>query len=121
MDLKLETLSHRGYSRVYVLSEEHLRKAVKILSEIDGYEYDNYFPQEWITTWRKYPSTVYHGKFAPDLKIFKEQCEAEGIPIVVYDNGPDPYSHGIRYTMTKDDIARGLLTELMANTEEERD
>lgn len=119
--MELEKLSYKGYSRVYVLSEEHLRQAVKILREIDGFEYDNYYPQEWITTWHIYPSTVYHGKFYPALRLFKEQCTAEGIPIVIYDNGTDPYSYGIRYTRTRDDIARGLLAEVMTNTEEERD
>lgn len=82
----MTNFTYKGFGRIYVKFKEDIQKVEELLKELDLYEYENYYPEDLITTLEQYPSVVYIGKF--DIhKDFESKCKENNIPIFVFDAG----------------------------------
>ena len=87
----MNTLTNKGYGRIYVQNVEDIEKVKDIIKEMDEYEYE-YLPRDLITTFRAYPSVVYTHKFNDlDLDALTATCWSRGILIWVFDAHHNEY------------------------------
>jgi hypothetical protein len=100
--------AHKGYGRIYVKNHELIPFVENIISRMDEYEYEHYYPQDLVATVDYYPRVVYLGKFDLDLDELKSRCLRDGIKIVIFDAGDDPYPQCRVHYQTKDDIENEL-------------
>jgi len=87
----MNRLTHKGYGRIYVDSQEDIQRVRDIISEIDEFEF-GYLPPKLITVFSDYPQVTYTHKFS-DLSMDKltALCWKRGIKIWVFDAGHDEY------------------------------
>lgn len=91
-------LTHKKGSRCFVEKEQDILKVEAILKSISDFEFDympnvdwnrgdpyNFDPdRHWIKVYRGDPTDVrYTGKFDPDLTKLYQECEKQGISILV--------------------------------------
>jgi len=79
--------TRKGHGRIYVKDAIDIPKVNAIIKEMDEFEYE-YLPNNMITTYERYPETVYIGKF-DELKtdVLTNICWKTGICIWCYDEG----------------------------------
>ena len=83
----MRTLTHKGYSRLYVEYAPHIKDVLCILQELDPFEFD-YMPDAWVTHCQDYPHVVYTGKFSDlDMNLLTIACWRQGMPVWVFDAG----------------------------------
>ena len=83
----MNTLTHKGYSRIYCETEADIAKVREVVKELDEYEY-GYMPSNLVTVYTNYPSVVYTGKFSDlDMNALTAECWKRGIKIWVNDTG----------------------------------
>ncbi len=84
-------LSHKGYGRIYVDTQENIEKVKCIIKEMDDYEFE-YMPKDLIAVYTEYPRTCYIGKFSDlDMDKLTAKCWAHGIKVWVFDSGQCEY------------------------------
>jgi len=93
----MNTLTHKGYGRIYVDTAENIEKVKVVIKEMSEFEYE-YLPKELITVFTDFPNVVYTHKFSDlDMDALTNRCWHEGIKIWVFDAGhteyPDPAQH----------------------------
>ena len=98
----------KGYGRIYVKDKELIPFVENIISKMDEYEWEHYGPKDLVTTVDSYPRVVYLWKFELDLNELKSRCLKDGIKIVIFDAGDDPYPQCRVHYQTKDDIVNEL-------------
>jgi len=82
----MNTLSHKGYGRIYVDNIDNIPKVEEIIKETDDYEYEYYFHKEILAVCTEYPKVVYTHKFCDmDMDKLTAKCWAKGIHIWVFD------------------------------------
>lgn len=87
----INTLTRKGYGRIYVDTVENIEKVKAIIKEMDKFEYD-YLPKDLITVYTEYPKVCYTHKFdGLDMNKFVANCWAVGIKVWVFDAGHDEY------------------------------
>lgn len=104
--------THKGYGRIYVLNEVHVKEIESLIEELDPYEFIHYYPEGLVATASVYPNVIYVGKFCLSQK-FKEECKKRNIPICIFDSGDEMYPNGIYKLLTKDDINKMLMENLL--------
>ena len=81
----MNTLTHKGYGRIYVDTVENIDKVKSIIKEMDEFEYD-YLPKELIAVASEYPNVTYVHKFSDlDMDRLTAKCWESGIKIWVFD------------------------------------
>jgi len=80
-----ETLTSKGFSRIYVVDQKAVELVKAIIKEMDEYEFV-YLPKDLIAPFSEYPKVVYTHKF-DDLNIhhLTARCWSKGIHIWVFD------------------------------------
>lgn len=87
----MKQLTHKGYGRIYCEHVNDIDSVKKIIKEIDDFEYE-YLPKDLITTYDKYPQTVYIGKFSDmDMNKLTAECWKRGVKIWVFDDGHNEF------------------------------
>lgn len=87
----MNTLTHRGYGRIYVLKPDDIAEVKAIIKELDEYEYE-YLPKDFITTFDEYPRVEYIGKFSDlDMDKLISTCLSRGVFVWVFDSGRKEY------------------------------
>ena len=87
----MNTLTHKGYGRIYVKSKEDIEKVKGIIKELDEFEY-GYLPSDLIALFADYPITCYTHKFSDlDMDRLTATCLDRGIHIWVFDAGHNEY------------------------------
>ena len=87
----MNTLTHKGYGRIYVETEDDIQRVRDIVKELDEFEFE-YLPDKLIAVFSEYPEVVYTHKF-DDLSMDKltAVCWKRGIKIWAFDSGRDEY------------------------------
>lgn len=104
--------THKGYGRIYALNEVHVEEIESLIGELDLYEFIHYYPEGLVATASVYPNVIYVGKFCLPQK-FKEECKKRNIPICIFDSGDEMYPNGVYKLLTKDDISKMLVENLL--------
>lgn len=87
----MNTLTHKGYGRIYVEKNEDIQKVKDIIKKMSEFEFD-YLPKELITTFDQYPSVTYTYKFSDlDTDHLTVRCWKEGVKIFVFDARHDEF------------------------------
>jgi hypothetical protein len=102
---EVSEFTYRGYGRIYVLREEDLELAEKLLRNSDPYEYEMYGVPNLITTADNYPHVIYLHKYEPKLRVFRELCKENNLPVVIFDSGEDSDPQGIKILLSREDIS----------------
>jgi len=85
-DFMNNTLTHKGYGRIYVDLPEHIEMVKAIIKELSEFEFE-YLPKELITVFTDYPEVVYTHKFSDLSMVFlTAECWKRGIKIWVFDS-----------------------------------
>jgi len=83
----MNTLPHKGYGRIYCLTEADIPKVEKIIKEMSEFEH-SYMPAGMIGVFTEYPRVIYTHKFSDlDTDALTATCWARGIPVWVFDSG----------------------------------
>jgi hypothetical protein len=104
--------THKGYGRIYVLNEAHVKELEALIEELDSFEFIHYYPQGLVASASVYPNVIYVGKFCLPLE-FKEECKKRNIPICIFDSGDEMHPNGMYKMLTKDNINQMLLEDLL--------
>lgn len=87
----MNTLTRKGYGRIYTETEENVEQIKHIIMEIDPYEF-GYLPRDLITTFDHYPEVVYTHKFNDlDMDGLAASCWKRGIKMWVFDAGYEEF------------------------------
>ena len=87
----MNTLTHKGWGRIYTDKPENIEKIEAIIKELDEFEFE-YLPEGLITVSESYPAVVYLHKFSDmDMDTLTAQCWKRGIMIWVFDAGHTEY------------------------------
>jgi len=90
----MNTLTRKGFGRIYVENEGDIDKVKAIIEKMDALEYD-YLPDGLIALYTDYPDVVYTHKFDDlDMDALTAICWARGIHIWVFDAGYTEYPSG---------------------------
>ena len=77
----------RGYGRIFVKEESDISKVKAVMSGIDLYETQNYYPPNLIGTFDEYPKLECVGKFDDmDLEAVATICFKKGIDVLIINN-----------------------------------
>lgn len=87
----MNTMTRKGYGRIYVLDPAHVEAVKAIVKELDEFEFE-YMPDAMVAPFSEYPKVIYTHKFdALDLDALTATCLSRGIVIWVFDSGHDEY------------------------------
>ena len=87
----MNTLTHKGYGRIYCEKQDDIAKIDAVIKELDEFEH-GYLPEKMIATFDEYPRVVYTGKFSDmDMSKLTAECWKRGLRIWVYDSGHNEY------------------------------
>lgn len=87
----MNTLTRKGYARIYVEKPENVRAVADIIKEMDEFEH-SYMPDDMVAPFSEYPKLTYTHKFdALDMNALAATCWSRGIHIFVCDNGHEEY------------------------------
>ncbi len=87
----MNTLTRKGYARIYVAKPEDASKVEGIIKELDEFEH-GYLPAAMVAPFSEYPKLCYTHKFdGLDMNRLTAICWKRGIQIWVCDNGHDEY------------------------------
>lgn len=90
------TLTHKGYGRIYVDSEENIEKVKEIIKRLDEFEYD-YLPKNMIAVYTDFPNVVYIHKFSDlDMDGLTATCWGEGVKVWVFDAGHEEFPNPLK-------------------------
>lgn len=85
------SLTRKGYGRIYVDTVENIEKVKAIIKEMDEFEY-SYLPEKLIAVYTEYPNVTYTHKFdALDMPKLTATCWRLGIKIWVFDAGHNEF------------------------------
>jgi predicted RNA-binding protein with EMAP domain len=93
--MKMTTMTHKGYGRIYVDKLENVQAVKQIIKELDDFEY-SYLPIDYIAPFYEYPNVIYTGKFS-DLNIdqLTAICWKRGIYIWAFDSEYDEFPQNL--------------------------
>ena len=84
-------MPHKGYGRIYCEKSEDIDKIKAIIEQMDSFEFD-YLPDDFITTFDKFPQVVYTGKFDDlDMDDLTVICWQRGIKIFAFNAGHNEF------------------------------
>jgi len=87
----MNTLTHKGYGRIYCESADDIPKVEAIIKEMDEFEF-GYLPPTLVAEFTEYPNVVYTHKFSDmDMDALTATCWKRGIKIWVFDAGHQEY------------------------------
>jgi integrase len=87
----MNTLTRKGYARIYVSKSEDVERVKQIIKELDEFEYE-YLPEDLIAPFTEYPRLAYTHKFdGLCMNRLTAVCWKRGIGIWVCDNGNDEF------------------------------
>lgn len=107
----MAAFKYKGYGRIYT-DETDVLNVIRIIKELDEFEYQNYFPTYLVTSWEDYPRVVYVSKFELDECEFLRKCKECNIPVFIFDSGRNDYPRGYVKTLSKDEIKQLSYGEL---------
>ena len=82
------TMTRKGYGRIYVQKDDAILAVEGILRDLDEYEFDGYYPKGLVAHFSKYPEVIYLYKFDDIcMNQLTAICWKKGIAIWVFDNG----------------------------------
>lgn len=85
------TLTRKGWGRIYVLHADHVEAVRAIIKELDEFEY-GYLPSSLVAPFSEYPNLSYTHKFdSLCMNRLTATCWARGIAIWACDNGTSEY------------------------------
>src|SRR4051812_45031150 len=80
------TLTYKGYGRIYVETEADIQKVKDVIKELDPFEFD-YLPADLIVPFSEYPKVTYVHKFNDFcMNRLQAVCWKRGIHVFVCDN-----------------------------------
>lgn len=83
----MNTLTHKGYGRIYCESGDKVLEVEAVINELDAFEY-SYMPKGMVAPFEEYPKVVYTHKFSDmDMDKLTAECWKRGIKIWVFDAG----------------------------------
>lgn len=83
----MNTLTRKGYARIYVHNPDDVPKVAAIIRKLDEFEYA-YLPEKLIAPFSEWPKLVYTAKFdGLCMNRLTAACWKRGIPVWVCDNG----------------------------------
>lgn len=83
----MNTLTRKGYGRIYCAKPEDVEKVSAIIKELDAFEHE-YLPKNLIAPFSEYPKVSYTHKFdGLCMNRLTAECWKRGIFIWVCDNG----------------------------------
>ena len=86
-----KTFTRKGYGRIYIDKKINISRVKRIIKEIDEFEF-TYLPENFITTYDKYPELIYIGKFDElDINFLTITCWNHDIFIFCLDNGHEEF------------------------------
>lgn len=81
----MDTLTEKGWSRLYVRNQDDVDRVVEIVRELDSFEFD-YMPEGWVAAFDEFPNVVYTGKFGGlCMTRLVATCWSRGIACFVFD------------------------------------
>jgi hypothetical protein len=107
----MTAFKYKGYGRIYT-DEKNVLNVIRIIKELDEFEYQNYFPTYLVTSWDNYPLVVCIGKFELDECEFLKKCKESNIPVFIFDSGDIDYPKGYSKILTKNEIQQLSYGEL---------
>lgn len=91
----MNTLTRKGYGRIYVDNAENIEKVKDIIKHMDEFEFD-YLPKDLIAVHTEFPKVVYTHKFCDlDMDKLTAKCWQNGVKIWVFDAGNNEYPEGV--------------------------
>lgn len=85
------TLTRKGYGRIYVEDASLIDSVKEIIKELDAFEYE-YLPDDFIAPFTDYPELIYTHKFdGLCMNRLTATCWKKGIQIWVCDNGHEEF------------------------------
>jgi len=88
----MNTLTHKGYGRIYVQKPEDIAVVEQIMEEIDPQEFEGYYPEGLVTTFDQYPEVIYTGKYSDiNMDVVTAIAWSRGVPVFVLDTGRNDY------------------------------
>lgn len=102
----MNTLTHKGYGRIYVDWNDHIQTVHNIIKEMDEYEF-GYMPSDIVTHASDYPKVVYTHKFDDlDMDELTARCWRVGVRIWVFNAGHNEYPTSKMVTETNEAAAK---------------
>lgn len=87
----MNTLTHKGYGRIYCEDEDDIEEVRDIIKSLDEFEY-SYLPTNLIAPFTEYPKVVYTHKFSDlDMDRLTAECWKQGLRVWVFDAGYTEY------------------------------
>lgn len=87
----MNTLTRKGYARIYVAKPEDVESVRAIIKELDAFEFD-YLGDELVAPFSEYPKLAYTHKFdGLCMNKLTATCWMRGIQIWACDNGYEEY------------------------------
>lgn len=87
----MNTLTRKGFARIYVHKEGDVERVDEIIKELDEFEHE-YLPSGMIAPFSEYPSLCYTHKFdGLCMNRLTAECWRRGVLIWVCDNGHCEY------------------------------
>lgn len=83
----MNTLTRKGYARIYVEKPEDVARVKNIIKELDAFEFE-YLPEKLVAPFAEYPALAYTHKFdGLCMNRLTAICWQRGIHIWTCDNG----------------------------------
>jgi hypothetical protein len=83
--LNPENMTRKTYGRIFVQTQEDVERVLRIMKEIDAYEFEHYLPEKLVTPFSTDASLIYLHKFEMDKNAICFKCWSESIPVWIVD------------------------------------